>query len=104
MYGVCLGYANDPESAQDILQEGFIKVFDNIGKFKGTGSLEGWIRRVIVNCAIDHYRKASRGLQFVELKEYHVYYDDFHIQNEAHQILDKNDFLKITRRCRSGIG
>lgn len=52
MLGVCLRYAPDRDSAEDILQEGFIKVFGNIRKFRAEGSFEGWIRRIMVNTAI----------------------------------------------------
>jgi RNA polymerase sigma factor (sigma-70 family) len=57
MYGVCLRYAGNAEEAEDILQEGFIKVFNKIGSFRKEGSFEGWIRRIFVNTAIEHYRK-----------------------------------------------
>lgn len=57
MYGVCLRYAANAEEAEDILQEGFIKVFKKAGSFRGEGSFEGWIRRIFVNTAIEHYRK-----------------------------------------------
>lgn len=60
MYGVCIGYAKDRADAKDILQDGFVKVFTNIYKYKGDGSFEGWIRRIIVNTAIDHYRKTTK--------------------------------------------
>ena len=57
MYGVCLRYAGNAQEAEDILQEGFIKVFNKIGSYRGEGSFEGWIRRIFVNTAIEHYRK-----------------------------------------------
>jgi len=57
MYPICLSYANRREEGMDILQEGFIKVFRQIKKFQFQGSLEGWIRRIIVHTAIDHFRK-----------------------------------------------
>ncbi len=57
MYGVCLRYAKNEMEADDILQEGFIKIFNHIGSFRNEGSLEGWIRRTIVNTAINYYRK-----------------------------------------------
>jgi RNA polymerase sigma factor (sigma-70 family) len=57
MYAVCLRYASNADDAQDLLQEGFIKVFRNLAKFRKEGSFEGWIRRVFVNTAIEHYRK-----------------------------------------------
>ncbi|MCH8317914.1 MAG: RNA polymerase sigma factor [Bacteroidetes bacterium] len=69
MFGVCLGYSGDHDSAKDILQEGFIKVFKNIKKFKGKGSLKSWIRKIIVNTAIDHYRQAANQRVFTEIED-----------------------------------
>ena len=59
MYGVCLRYAANAEEAEDILQEGFIKVFKKISSYRGDGSFEGWIRRIFVNTAIEHFRRKS---------------------------------------------
>jgi len=56
MIAVCMRYATDYNEAQDILHEGFIKVFDKLKSFKNEGSFEGWIRRIIVNSAIDYVR------------------------------------------------
>lgn len=60
MMGVCLRYATDEEEALDILHEGFIKVFRHIGKYQPGTSLPAWIRRIMVNTAIDYFRKNSR--------------------------------------------
>ncbi|WP_256469206.1 RNA polymerase sigma factor [Parasegetibacter sp. NRK P23] len=68
MYGVCLRYTSDQEEAQDILQEGFIKVFRNLEKFRQEGSFEGWIRRIVINTAIEHFRR-RKHLQPVTEKE-----------------------------------
>lgn len=57
MLGVCLRYAKNSEQAEDILQDGFVKVFTKLSKYSGEGSLEGWIRRIIVNTALDDIRK-----------------------------------------------
>src|ERR1700712_5810815 len=57
MLAVCMRYAHDKDEAQDILQEGFIKMFKNAHNFRGEGNLEGWIRRIMVHCAISRYRK-----------------------------------------------
>jgi RNA polymerase sigma factor (sigma-70 family) len=57
MLAVCMRYAHDKDEAQDILQEGFIKMFKNAHNFRGDGNLEGWIRRIMVHCAISRYRK-----------------------------------------------
>lgn len=56
MYGVCLRFASSYDEAQDILQESFIKVFEKLSSFSGKGSLEGWIRRIVINTAIEKYR------------------------------------------------
>ncbi len=60
MLPVCMRYIADRDTAQEVLQEGFIKVFDKLGAFDHKGSFEGWIRRIIANCAIDTIRKSKR--------------------------------------------
>ena len=57
MLAVCMRYATDKDEAQDILQEGFIKIFRNMNNYRGDGSLEGWVRRIMVHAAISRYRK-----------------------------------------------
>jgi RNA polymerase sigma factor (sigma-70 family) len=57
MMAVCVRYAKNWDEAKDILNEGFMKVFTSLRNFGNTGSFEGWIRRIIVNTAIDHLRK-----------------------------------------------
>jgi len=65
MYGLCMSYAPERDMAQDILQDAFIKVFNKIKDFKKDGSLEGWIRKIIVNTALDHLRKQTREYRYV---------------------------------------
>ncbi len=60
MYSVCLTYADNADEACDILQDGFMRVFASLRQFKFQGSFEGWLRRIIVNTALDHYRKKKR--------------------------------------------
>ena len=60
MMGVCLRYSNNKDDALDILHEGFIKVFKNISKYQPGTSLSAWMRRIMVNTAIDFYRKNVR--------------------------------------------
>lgn len=59
MYAVCLRYARHALEAQDVLQDGWVRVFDKLHMFRGEGSLEGWIRRTMVHTAISNYRKKS---------------------------------------------
>src|SRR5688572_14884686 len=69
MFGVWLRYAANAEEAEDILQEGFIKVFKKISSYRGDGSFEGWIRRIFVNTAIEHFRKKSYLQSITEQEE-----------------------------------
>ncbi|MEZ4721594.1 MAG: sigma-70 family RNA polymerase sigma factor [Flavobacteriales bacterium] len=57
LLGVCMRYADDEDEAKDILQNGFIKMFKSIENYKGDGSFEGWIKRIVINTAIDNYRR-----------------------------------------------
>lgn len=57
MMGVCLRYTNNRDEAEDVLQDGFVKVFEKIGSFQSQGSFEGWLRRIFVNTSLDSIRK-----------------------------------------------
>jgi len=72
MYTICLSYATIKDDAMDILQDGFIKAFRNIKKFNSEGSLEGWVRRIIVNTAIDYYRKSKKEISFLDSAEIQI--------------------------------
>ena len=56
MFGVCLRYAKDRNEAEEIMQEGFIKVFSSLHQFRGEGSFEGWVKRIMVTTALQHFR------------------------------------------------
>lgn len=70
MLGVCMRYANTKDEAEDIMIKGFMKIFQHLKSFKGNGSLAFWIKRVIINTAISHYR--------VNAKHYNHYSIDEH--------------------------
>jgi len=72
MFGVCLRYSPSREDAEDLLHDGFVKVFDKIGSFKAESSLETWMSRVFVNEAISRIRKhKTRGGDWLTLDETH---------------------------------
>ena len=98
MFSVCLRYANEYNSAQDLLQEGFIKVYRNIEKFRGEGSFEGWVRRIFVNTAIEHYRKQVNlyALHDSEAKGYEYY------EGNALETLKHQDILKLIQTLSHG--
>ncbi len=62
-------YANNTDDAQDLLQEGFIKVYRNLEKFRAEGSFEGWVRRVFVNTSIEHFRRKNNLYSITEKEE-----------------------------------
>ena len=57
MFGICLRYSSDYHHAEDLLQDGFIKAFNNLHRFRGEGSFEGWLKRIFINTAIEAFRK-----------------------------------------------
>ena len=69
LWGVCLRYAKNKMSAEDILQEGFIRIFTYLDKYRGNGSFEGWMRRTMVNTAINYYKKNLKTGKEMEYTE-----------------------------------
>ncbi|MFN5477836.1 MAG: RNA polymerase sigma factor [Sphingobacteriales bacterium] len=98
MYGVCLRYAGNPDDAQDILQEGFVKVFKNLNRFRGDGSFEGWIRRIFVNTAIEHYRRKVNMYPVTENQENTIEDKDW----TAFDRLALKDLLEIIQELSPG--
>ncbi len=98
MFAVCLRYAGSDAEAEDMLQNGFIKVFGSVASFRGDGSFEGWIRRVIVNTAIEMYRKNARTLKTVDISEvYNAEQETFSMDR-----LEQRDLLKIIQLLPDG--
>src|ERR1700748_2108167 len=69
MMGVCIRYATDRMEAEDMLQNGFIKVFNKIADFRGEGSFEGWVRRIMVHSSIEYYRRNHKLLLVADLED-----------------------------------
>ena len=77
MMTVCLRYSGDEEAARDLLHDGFIQVFAQIGSYSGKGAFEGWLRRIFVNMALENYRKEKKKALFLEdYKHSHEYDSD----------------------------
>ncbi|HEY0029236.1 MAG TPA: sigma-70 family RNA polymerase sigma factor [Bacteroidia bacterium] len=92
MLGVCLRYSKSSDEAKDILHEGFLKVFDGLKNFKANGSFEGWIRRIMVNTAIDHLRKNKQNYLIVS-----TVYANEKASNMAEEISDDDLVLQIDK-------
>ena len=75
MLGVCYRFAKNREDAEDMLQEGFIKVFTQIHQYRNEGALEGWIRRIIVHTCINHLKKNKKfsdSLDIIHASSIHI--------------------------------
>lgn len=70
MLSVCVRYVNDRETAKDILQDGFIKLYSKIDTYSGTGSFAGWIRRIFVTTALEYLRQNDALKQSSSIEEY----------------------------------
>jgi RNA polymerase sigma-70 factor (ECF subfamily) len=99
MYGICLSYVSERNLAQDVLQESFIKVFEKIKDFKSEGSLEGWIRRIITNTAIDHLRGKKRMQNYISD---HVEITESVNETDGYINLKTQDILKQVSRLPDG--
>lgn len=64
LFAVCLRYSGNHASAEDLLQDSFVKIFKSIGDFRAEGSLEGWMKRIVVNTALTEFRKKSINLVY----------------------------------------
>ncbi|AEA43535.1 RNA polymerase sigma factor [Fluviicola taffensis] len=69
MLAVCQRYLRNSQEAEDVLQDGFVKIFQKIVDFKMDGSLEGWVRRIMVNTALDSIRKNKKLLDDVQIDD-----------------------------------
>ncbi|MCS6934288.1 MAG: RNA polymerase sigma factor [Chitinophagales bacterium] len=98
MFAVCLRYAPDYNTAQDLLQEGFVKVFRNIERFRGDGSFEGWVRRIFINTAIEHFRKQTNlyAIHDSDVKGFEYYHQS------ALESLKEQDILNMIQQLSDG--
>jgi RNA polymerase sigma factor (sigma-70 family) len=95
MLRVCLRYAKSQEEALDILNRGFLKVFTHIAAYKQSGALGAWIRRIMVNAAIDFYREKSALEKVVPLIETEGDLQQVFIQPEVYAHFSSNDILLL---------
>ena len=86
MLSICMRYAKNYEEAKDILSEGFMKVFKNIHKFEPRHSLASWIKRIMINTAIDHYRKNKKHNVQVDI-EYAAHEADVSSHSVLHRFV-----------------
>jgi RNA polymerase sigma-70 factor (ECF subfamily) len=91
MMAVCMRYARNRVDAQDILQDAFVKVFLNLKSFKGEGSFEGWIKRIMINTSLKHYKKNLKFRNETDIEQAYDLAFDSHILSHisAGELMDK---------------
>jgi len=95
LYAVCLQYSGNDEEARDILQEGFIKIFENLMHYKHEGSFEGWMRRIMVNTALERVRNKYNLYRVDDIDQ--IPEPDAEPDNEDYSGLEAVDLLGIIR-------
>ena len=99
LMGLCLRYAGDREEAEDMLQEGWIKIFKNLHSFRFEGSAEGWMKRVIVNTCLENLRRNKKMNNHVDIEMAdEIKYSDVN----ASDALSAKELLRIIHRLPSG--
>lgn len=84
---ICMRYAGNSDEADDMLNDGFLKVFSNLDKYEDTGSFEGWMKRVVRNAALDYRRKYDKKVDFVDIEEItDSQMADYHINDAVSRI------------------
>jgi RNA polymerase sigma factor (sigma-70 family) len=71
MMGLCLRYAKNREEAEEILQDGFLQMYKHISQFKNSGSFEGWLRKIMINSALQRYRNQASLIKLIPVSEEH---------------------------------
>lgn len=95
LYAVCLQYCDNEEEARDILQEGFIKIFENLVNYKYEGSFEGWMRKIIVNTALEKFRSKHHLYRVDDIDQ--IPEPDAGPDNEDYSGLEAIDLMEIIR-------
>jgi len=98
MLGVCLRYVGDRETARDLLQDGFVKLFTSIHLYSGVRPLEAWMRMIFVNCAIEHLRKKDILRDSADLESI----ADYKEEETAVSKLEAESIMKLVQQLPSG--
>ena len=103
MLAICMRYAKDQMEAEDVLQMGYVKVFQKIEAYRGDGSFEGWIRKIMVNTAIESYRKNLRMLNVVPIEDS---YEQSSLSKDSYldafSNLGMQDLMKVIQKLADG--
>lgn len=99
MFGICLRFTKNKMEAEDVLQEGFIKIFTYLKDYRSEGSLEGWMRRTMINTAINYYKKRAKQFSDIQIEQIEI------TEDEAESAIDKlstNELLSVIQELPDG--
>lgn len=99
LFRLCLIYDNDRDNAKDMLQDSFIKIFRSIKGFDRHGSLRCWMKKIVTNTAIDHYRKNCIETQFIQIDKIT---DPFSDEESVSSTLNTEDIISQVNRLPKG--
>lgn len=99
MFGICLRFTRNKMEAEDVLQDGFIKVFTYLKDFKNEGSLEGWIRRTMINTAINYYKKMLKKMNEMDIDQTDIPAAD---EETAVDRMSNDELLKLVQELPDG--
>jgi len=100
MFRVLLRYAKDKSEAEDMLQDGFVRVYRDMGQFRGDGALGGWIRRIMVNTALSHLRKQRDFVR--DVPDFNIFESKFHTEEDFASNLDAQTLLSYLQKLPPG--
>jgi RNA polymerase sigma factor (sigma-70 family) len=100
LLGVLIRYSRNMEEAEDILHEAFIKVFKRIHQYRKEGSFPGWLRRIMVNQALRHYKETSDHFRNLELKE--NIGNDISVKPDNSPYISRDELLKAIQNLPDG--
>jgi len=98
MYVVCLRYTKSQQEAEDVLQDSFIKIFNNLKNYRGESRLDYWIKRIIINTALNSQRKKLYMYPMVDIEDVHHVFD----QSKTISNLQLEELLNIIRTLPTG--
>jgi len=98
MFGLCLRYAKDYHQAEDNLQEGFIKTFNNLHQYANKGSFEGWMKRIFINTSIEAFRKKQNWLELFPNDQSPLYSSETNILDQ----LATQDLMRCIQQLPDG--
>jgi len=99
MLGICQRYSSSKAEAEDIMLMGFMNIFSRIKSFTGSGSFESWMKKVMVNSAIDNFRKQKKYKDHLNIEDHT---DEISLSTTDFHKIDKEDILKMLWNLPAG--